>query len=250
MQIRIVFAAVVYVFVLHANAQDFTVAGESYHLIEKKDGFENARCFIQDHNGFFWIGTTEGVLRYNGHEVDKLEDLLTHESPALRDITALHLDKTGNIWIGARGKVDRLSLSSMTLDEVQMVSGDSAISRLPEINDLHFVDNDRLLVTTYQGLYILTRRNTGDSIWNVSHFNQLNPTAKESRFLDSLQPSCSANIFSDIRDSLRHSVRFSVKDSSEFLIVSTSPKMFSGIDEINDMAWIENQSGERSLVKV
>ena len=136
------------------------MAGESYHLIEKKDGFENARCFIQDHNGFFWIGTTEGVLRYNGHEVDKLEDLLTHEPPALRDITALHLDNTGNIWIGARGKVDRLSVSSMTLDEVHMVSGDSSISRLPEINDIHFVDNDRLLVSTFQGLYILTRRST------------------------------------------------------------------------------------------
>ena len=92
------------------------MTGESHHLIEKKDGFENARCFILDHNGFFWIGTTEGVLRYNGHEVDKLEDLLTHESPSLRDITALHLDNTGNIWIGAKGKVDRLSVSSMTLD--------------------------------------------------------------------------------------------------------------------------------------
>ncbi len=38
------------------------MTGESYYLTEKKDGFENARCFIQDHNGFFWIGTTEGVL--------------------------------------------------------------------------------------------------------------------------------------------------------------------------------------------
>ena len=46
MRIRIVFAAVVYVFVLHANAQDFTVAGESYHLIEKKDGFENLKVLL------------------------------------------------------------------------------------------------------------------------------------------------------------------------------------------------------------
>jgi hypothetical protein len=249
MQIRIAFAAVIYVFVLHANAQDFTVAGESYHLIEKKDGFENARCFIQDHDGFFWIGTTEGVLRYNGHEVDKLEDLLTHEPPALRDITALHLDKIGNIWIGARGKVDRLSVSSMTLNEVQMVSGDSTISRLPEINDLHFVDNGRLLVTTHQGLYILTQRNTEDSTWNVSPFNQLNPTASEFRLLDSLQQSSPLISSLNFKDSLQHSIAFSVKDSSDFLIVSTSPKMFSGIDEINDMAWIENQSGERSWSK-
>ena len=249
MWIRVVFAAAIYVSVLHANAQDFTVTGELHHLIEKKDGFENARCFVLDHNGFFWIGTTEGILRYNGHEVDKLEDLLTHESPLLRDITALHLDKNGNIWIGARGKVDRLSVSSMTLDEVRMVSGDSSISRLPEINDIHFVDNDRLLVTTFQGLYILTRRSTEDSTWNVSHFNQLNPTASEFRLLDSLQqssPLISSLIF---KDSLRHSVAFTVKDSSEFLIVSTSPKMFSGIDDNNDMAWIENQSGERGWSK-
>ena len=249
MWIRIVFAAAIYLSVLHAKAQHFTVAGESYHRIEKKDGFENARCFIQDHNGFFWIGTTEGVLRYNGHEVDKLGNLLTHKPPALRDITALHLDKIGNIWIGARGKVDRLSVSSMTLDELQMVSGDSAISRLPEINDLHFVDNDRLLVTTYQGLYILTRRSTGDSTWNVSHFNELSPTAAELRFLDSLEQNSPLISSLILKDSLQHSVAFAVKDSSEFLIVSTSPKMFSGIDEINDMAWIENQAGERSWSK-
>jgi signal transduction histidine kinase/DNA-binding response OmpR family regulator len=249
MWIRVVFAAAMYLSVLNTKAQDFTVRGELHHLIEKKDGFENARCFILDQNGFFWIGTTEGVLRYNGHEVDKLEDLLTHEPPSLRDVTALHLDKTGNIWIGARGKVNRLSVSSMTLDEIRIVSGDSTISRLPEINDIHLVDKDRLLVSTFQGLYILTRRSTEDSTWNVSHFNQLTPTASEFRLLDSLQQDSPLICSLKLKDSLRHSVAFTLKDSSDFLIVSTSPKMFSGIDQINDMAWIENQSGERSWSK-
>ena len=246
MTTRIVFAAVICAsIVLRANAQNFSVTGESHYLVEKKDGFENARCFIQDQDGFLWIGTTEGILRYNGHELDRLEDLLTHQSHPLRDITALHLDKSGNIWIGGRGKIDRLELSSMTLDEIRMVSVDSTVSRLPDINDLQFVDNDRLLVSTFQGLYILTRLHAEDSIWNVSRFNQLNLTASEFRLLDSLQKSSPLISSLTIKDSLRHSVGFSVRDSTELLIMSTSPKMFSGIDENNDMAWIENQSGQK-----
>ena len=245
MWMRIIFAAALYLPVLSANAQQFTVTRELHHLIEKKDGFENARCFILDHKGFFWIGTADGIIRYNGNEVDRLEDLLNHESRPLRDITALHLDNTGNIWIGAMGKVDRLSVSSMTLDEVHMVSGDSMISRLPEINDIHVVENDRLLISTFRGLYILTRGSDKDSTWNVSHFSELKPTTSEFGLIDSLQQSSLLISSLIIKDSLRHSVGFSVKDTSELLIVSTSPKMFSGIDENNDMAWIENQSGEK-----
>jgi signal transduction histidine kinase/DNA-binding response OmpR family regulator len=249
MWIRIIFVATIYISVLHVSAQDFAVTGELRHQIEKKDGFENARCFILDENGFFWVGTTDGVLRYNGHEVERLEDLLTHEPPSLRDITALHLDKGGDIWIGARGNIACLSMSSMTLSKVKMESGDSAISRLPEINDLYLVDKDRLLVTTYQGFYILTKRRSEESIWNVSHFNALNPTASEFRLLDSLQHSSPLISSLKLRDSLRHFVQFSVKDSSEFLILSSSPKMFSGLDNNTDLAWIENQSGVTSWSK-
>ena len=55
MTIRIVFAAVICAsIVLRANAQNFSVNGESHHLVEKKEGFENARCFIQDQNGFLF----------------------------------------------------------------------------------------------------------------------------------------------------------------------------------------------------
>lgn len=247
MRIRIFFAAVTYLSVSHAYAQDFSIPSESQYVVERKAGFENARCFIQDQNGFFWIGTSEGILRYNGHEVDRLEDLLIRESPSLRNITAIHLDKSSNIWIGSDGKINRLRLSSMTLDEIQMTSGDSTISRLPDINDLQFV-HDRLLVTTYEGLFILSRNAKGN-VWNVLHFHELRPTAQESRFLDSIQASAQVLSSLVIRDSLRHSVKFSVDDSSEFLIVSTSPKMFSSINEVNDVAWIENQSGERVWTK-
>ncbi len=248
MRFSIFFAAVMYLSVSHTYAQDFYISAESHYLVERKAGFENARCFIQDQDGFFWIGTSQGILRYNDHEVDRLEDLLIRESPVLHNITALHLDSGNTIWIAAGGKINRLRLSAMMIDEIQMTIGDSTISRLPDINDLQLIDDNRLLVTTDQGLFILSR-SAEDNVWNVSHFRELRPTVPESRFLDSLQASAPMLSSLVLRDSLQHSVKFSVGDSSEFLIMSTSPKMFSSITEVNDVAWIENQSGERIWTK-
>lgn len=59
---------------------------------------QGIRCIIQDRNGFIWIGTTMGLLRYDGFRtkaIDKASFGLTSNF-----ITCLQEDKNGNIWIG------------------------------------------------------------------------------------------------------------------------------------------------------
>lgn len=59
---------------------------------------QGIRCIIQDSNGFIWIGTTMGLLRYDGFRtvaIDKASFGLTSNF-----INCLQEDKNGNIWIG------------------------------------------------------------------------------------------------------------------------------------------------------
>ena len=60
-----------------------------------------ASCSLQDHLGYIWIGTQNGLVRYDGYEakVYKLETEGNKERN-LCVIRSLFEDKKGNIWIG------------------------------------------------------------------------------------------------------------------------------------------------------
>ncbi|MFW6389029.1 MAG: ligand-binding sensor domain-containing protein [Marinilabiliaceae bacterium] len=51
----------------------------------------------QDKEGYIWMGTDEGLVRYNGLEFESF-----HESDSLADVfvQTLHLTNEGNLWIG------------------------------------------------------------------------------------------------------------------------------------------------------
>lgn len=61
-------------------------------------------CLLQDHQGFLWIGTGEGLNRYDGYTftVYKYDP---HDSASLSHnvIYSLYEDRRGKLWIGAGG---------------------------------------------------------------------------------------------------------------------------------------------------
>ncbi|MFA9391996.1 MAG: two-component regulator propeller domain-containing protein [Prolixibacteraceae bacterium] len=69
----------------------------------------SANAIIQDRNGFIWIGTWNGLNRYDGKEVKIYQPIFRDSSSLLnREITALLEDNDGIIWIGTS-----LGLSSL-----------------------------------------------------------------------------------------------------------------------------------------
>jgi len=65
---------------------------------------------LQDHRGFMWFGTQDGLDRYDGHHVLVFRNDPS-DSSSLADgyVTALYEDSRGAIWVGTHvGSVDRL----------------------------------------------------------------------------------------------------------------------------------------------
>ncbi len=85
-----------------SNAQEQTYR---FKQITKEEGLSNNRVYslIQDRNGFLWIGTLDGLNRYDGYEFK----VFKNEPDNLKSISnnramKLFEDSKGNIWIAGK----------------------------------------------------------------------------------------------------------------------------------------------------
>ena len=72
--------------------------------IEDGLSIDSIRCILQDQKGFLWIGTGNGLNRYDGYEFKVFRhDPQDPQSISESQITALHEDSNGVLWIGTKG---------------------------------------------------------------------------------------------------------------------------------------------------
>ena len=74
--------------------------------VEKGLSSSDVNCLIQDKLGFIWIGTDNGLNRYDGSEI-KVYRNKQNNSNSISDnsIWSLYEDRKGNIWIGTKGGI-------------------------------------------------------------------------------------------------------------------------------------------------
>ena len=70
---------------------------------------------LQDSRGFLWIGTDNGLNRYDGYTV-KIYKNDPHDSTSLSDnnVNAIYEDRSGRLWIGTRGGLNQFNPYSET----------------------------------------------------------------------------------------------------------------------------------------
>jgi two-component system sensor histidine kinase/response regulator len=93
---------------------------------------QSVRCLLQSTDGYIWVGTVEGLARFDGVRFTIFNKSNTVEIKN-NNITALYEDSRGDIWIGTSGGLNRLKdgkFSSYTTrdglshDEVLSICGD------------------------------------------------------------------------------------------------------------------------------
>ncbi|MBL0174986.1 MAG: histidine kinase [Ignavibacteria bacterium] len=87
-------------------------------LLTLQDGLSNnyVNCVFQDRLGFIWIGTQEGLNRFDGYSFQHYLHLSGSDSSVWRNcVTAIVEDEDGNLWIGTSGGLDRRDKRRETL---------------------------------------------------------------------------------------------------------------------------------------
>ena len=69
----------------------------------------SVNAVLQDHLGFIWMGTQDGLNRYDGHSFKVYRHIPNNPHSLTNNyITALYEDNAGNLWIGTESGLNRL----------------------------------------------------------------------------------------------------------------------------------------------
>jgi signal transduction histidine kinase/ligand-binding sensor domain-containing protein len=76
-------------------------------------------AIVQDHRGFLWFGTRDGLDRYDGHAIVSYKrDPVAPRSPSSNWITALVEDRAGVLWVGTASGLHRMDPQRSGFDAV------------------------------------------------------------------------------------------------------------------------------------
>ncbi|PRZ02120.1 two component regulator with propeller domain [Marinilabilia salmonicolor] len=123
-------------------------------------------CMHQDDKGFIWIGTKDGLNRYDGYEF--LSYKYTQSNPGSlsnNEIICLENDQNKYLWIGTRsGGINRLNFATGDIDRFNTLTYDDLVQ------DLETDSLNNLWAGTSEGLLLFSADETGERnmIRNVS----------------------------------------------------------------------------------
>jgi ligand-binding sensor domain-containing protein/signal transduction histidine kinase len=216
------------------------IATEGGGLIRYKDGgfrsFSAAdgllndfvRAVYQDHNGVIWIGTDNGLFRFVGERIERVDN---GDSVPWIAVHALHEDREGRLWAGGS---KLLSLSGDKSQEYRL-EGEGSQNRVKSITQTR---DGTLWVGTIGGLH---RMSTG-----VNSFRRVQDTSGTVRFLHetsdgTLWIGTIGHGIYKYRDQ-----RFSQITAPDSLPSNTALNLF---EDIENNIWVGTQAGMLRLSK-
>ena len=71
----------------------------------------NAQTIYQDSNGYIWIGTNEGLNRYNGFEMKVYKADKDKKNTIINNyILSIQEDNEKNLWVGTNKGISKINL--------------------------------------------------------------------------------------------------------------------------------------------
>ncbi len=92
------------------NQQAQAIMGLRFKKFNSDDGLaqNNITTILQDTRGFIWIGTGDGLSRYDGYEFKNYTHIVEDSSSLSAGmVTALHQDQNGTIWVGTTNGINK-----------------------------------------------------------------------------------------------------------------------------------------------
>jgi len=151
---RFIFAITGSFFFLFVNHAVFAQENNRLERISVKEGLSQSdvKCMIQDRFGFLWIGTRDGLNKYDGQSFRRfVANKGDKTSLIFNAISDLELDSIGNVWIGT---TEGVGYYDYRIDAFFNYPLDQDKESFTEINDVFIDGNARLVLSTNNGLMV------------------------------------------------------------------------------------------------
>lgn len=116
----------------------------------------SGNAILQDSKGFIWIGTQDGLNRFDGYHIKIFRHDKDQPESLGRDfVSALAEDEKGHIWIGTRGRgLDEYNPLTEKFRHHQIIHGAKGRGSASDVKKL-LIRQQRVFIGTLQGLYYL-----------------------------------------------------------------------------------------------
>ncbi len=150
-----IFKSLIFLILLFCVVKNIYSQNFPFGHITVEDGLSNSsvNCLLQDHFGFLWFGTDDGLNRYDGYDI-KVYRNNPDDSTSLSEniIWAIYEDSSGFLWIGTKnGNLNRYDPST---DKFESWGLGSELTKENSITCIYEDRNNSIWIGTYKnGLY-------------------------------------------------------------------------------------------------
>ncbi len=155
MKIKITKSLLIIMIVFFINiTKSYGYYNVKFENITNEDGLSQAtvETIIQDKNGYMWIGTNDGLNRYNGYDFDifkyneELENTIANSY-----IIDLQQDNDGNMWVGTANGLSKINLKN---DKVTNYTKEKSNLSDNNIGDILITKRGDIIIGTSNGINI------------------------------------------------------------------------------------------------
>jgi len=118
-------------------------------------------CFCQDHEGYIWIGTAEGLNRYDGIRFTIFKkDKNDTTSLSSNYINCIYEDKQCNLWVGTNNGLLKFNRNLNNFERIPMIDSlDPLFDKTTSVTQIFEDSNNQLWVGSHRGIYQFNREN-------------------------------------------------------------------------------------------
>ena len=152
LSLLIIFSCVNLLFVpVAVKAQNYGNIKFENFTIEQGLPQASVETMIQDKKGYLWLGTNDGLARYNGYEFKVYGNEIGIDNSIVGNyIVDLEIDNNNNLWVATTNGLSKINLDTYVIRNYVENDG------LKNINITYILADNKnnVLVATSNGLYI------------------------------------------------------------------------------------------------
>ncbi|MGL4913687.1 MAG: ligand-binding sensor domain-containing protein [Romboutsia sp.] len=149
------------IIVLNCNLIVSEASNINFRNIRNEDGLSQStvETIIQDKKGYIWIGTNDGLNKYNGYDFEIYRHSNKRENSIANNyIVDLQEDHDGNIWVGTANGLSKINTNNNEITNYFSHKDNGNLSH-NNIGDILITSDNNVIIGTSDGVNIYDKEN-------------------------------------------------------------------------------------------